>query len=152
MTNSLMLGGVYIVMAVMLVLGRVDGAARAVRRIADYRRLPGSAIFAGGFVLFTFRDDLGWVAQRLRAEATGYAGRSKARKSAFRWRSTAISGSMRKINGHDVKFLVDSGATMTTIGTRHRGKAGVAVEPRPRPDGADRQRHHPRSQRIGATS
>ncbi len=29
------------------------------------------AIFGAGFVLFTFRDDLGYVAQRLKAEATG---------------------------------------------------------------------------------
>ena len=29
------------------------------------------AIFGAGFVLFTFRDNLGWVAQRLRAEAIG---------------------------------------------------------------------------------
>ena len=29
------------------------------------------AIFAAGFVLFTFRDDFGWVAQRLKAEAIG---------------------------------------------------------------------------------
>ena len=29
------------------------------------------AIFAAGFVLFTFRDDFGWVAQRLKAEAVG---------------------------------------------------------------------------------
>ena len=29
------------------------------------------AIFAAGFVLFTFRDNFGWVAQRLKAEAVG---------------------------------------------------------------------------------
>ncbi len=29
------------------------------------------AIFGAGFILFTFRDDLGYVAQRLKAEATG---------------------------------------------------------------------------------
>ena len=74
------------------------------------------AIFGAGFVLFTFRDDLGWVAQRLRAEATGHAGRRKAQKSASRWRSTAISGSKGTINDVPIKFLVDSGATMTTIG------------------------------------
>ena len=35
-----------------------------------------------------------------------------------------------KLNGRDVKFLVDSGATMTTIGRKTASDAGVAVSPR----------------------
>ena len=70
MTNDLMLGGVYLLMAVMLLVGslmvRREPAARLVTMA-----LAWIAIFAGGFVLFTFRDNLGWVAQRLKAEAVG---------------------------------------------------------------------------------
>ena len=35
-----------------------------------------------------------------------------------------------KLNGRDVKFLVDSGATMTTIDRETASDAGVAVSPR----------------------
>jgi len=65
-----MLGGVYILMAVMLVLGtlmaRREPFARQLTMV-----LAWVSIFAAGFVLFTFRDNFGWVAQRLRSEALG---------------------------------------------------------------------------------
>ena len=70
MTNSLPFGGLYLLMAAMLLLGtlmsRRGPAARTVTMT-----LAWISIFAGGFLLLTFRDNLGWVAQRLRAEATG---------------------------------------------------------------------------------
>ena len=70
MTNDLMLGGVYILMAVMLVIGslmhRREPAAKMITMA-----LAWIAIFGAGFVLFTFRDNFGWVAQRLKAEAVG---------------------------------------------------------------------------------
>jgi aspartyl protease family protein len=129
MTNDLMLGGVYILMAVMLVLG-----ALMTRREPFARRLTMAiawiAIFAAGFVLFTFRDDFGWVVQRLRAEATGEPvaqGREIRIPMAIDghfW----ISG---RLNGVRVKFLVDSGATMTTIGRDTAERAGIEVSARP---------------------
>ena len=70
MTNDLMLGGVYILMAMMLVLGalmtRREPAAKLVKMA-----LAWVVIFAAGFVLFTFRDDFGYLAERLKAEAIG---------------------------------------------------------------------------------
>src|SRR6476659_10033660 len=70
MTNDLMLGGVYILMAMMLVLG-----ALMVRREPGLKLVKMAVgwvvIFAAGFILFTFRDNFGWVAQRLKAEAIG---------------------------------------------------------------------------------
>ena len=129
MTNDLMLGGVYILMAMMLVLGCADGAPRAAAKLLTMA-LAWVAIFAAGFVLFTFRDDFGWVAQRLKAEAIGNAGRAKDAKPASRWRSTAISGSRRSSTARRSRFLVDSGATMTTIDRETAVRAGVAVSPR----------------------
>src|SRR6187401_3095045 len=70
MTNSLMLGGVYLVMAIMLVLGSLMARRERFARTLTVM-LAWIAIFAGGFVVFTFRDDLGYVTQRLRSEATG---------------------------------------------------------------------------------
>jgi aspartyl protease family protein len=127
MTNDLMLGGVYILMAVMLVLGslmaRREPAAKMITMM-----LAWVAIFAGGFILFTFRDDFGWVAQRLKAEAIG----TPVLQGAETRIPMAIDGHFwveGKINGENVKFLVDSGATMTTIDRDTALKAGVSVSP-----------------------
>lgn len=125
MTNDLMLGGVYILMAAMLVLGSLMTRREKAARMLTMA-LAWLAIFAGGFVLFTFRDDLGWVAQRLRAEATG---RPVERGSEIRV-PMAIDGHFwveARLNGEKVKFLVDSGATMTTIGRDTAERAGVRV-------------------------
>ena len=84
------------------------------------------AIFGGGFVLFTFRDDLGFIAQRLRTEATGepiVAGREVRIPMAIDghfW----VEG---KINDVPIKFLVDSGATVTTIDRASAIRAGAIV-------------------------
>lgn len=127
MTNSLMLGGVYILMAIMLVLGTLMSRREKPARILTML-LAWIAIFGGGFVLFTFRDDLGYVAQRLRAEATGEpvtAGREVRIPM-------AIDGHFwvdARLNGRKIKFLVDSGATMTTIGTQTARRAGIEVSP-----------------------
>jgi aspartyl protease family protein len=127
MTNDVMLGGLYILMATMLVLGGLMSRREPLAKLA-VMGLAWVAIFAGGFVLFTFRDDLGWVTQRLRAEATG----APVQVGQTVRIPMAIDGHFwvtAKINGHDVKFLVDSGATMTTIGTETAKNAGIAVSP-----------------------
>ena len=125
MTNDLMLGGVYILMAIMLVLGslmvRREPIARQVTMV-----LAWTVIFAAGFVLFTFRDDFGYLAQRLKAEAIGTPV-NQGRETRI---PMAIDGHFwvnAKLNGRDVKFLVDSGATMTTIDRQTANAAGVKV-------------------------
>src|SRR5215208_6936712 len=70
MTNDLMLGGVYILMAVMLVLGTLMSRREPLAKLLTMA-LAWIAIFAAGFVLFTFRDNFGWVTQRLKAEVVG---------------------------------------------------------------------------------
>ena len=107
-----MLGGVYLLMALMLVLGTLMTRREPAAKLLTMA-LAWVAIFAAGFVLFTFRDNLGWVAQRLKAEAVGTPV-EQGRETRI---PMAIDGHFwvdAKLNGHDVKFLVDSGATMTT--------------------------------------
>jgi aspartyl protease family protein len=112
-TNDIMLGSLYLLMAMMLVLGALINRREPLAKLL-VMGLAWVAIFGGGFVLFTFRDDLGFIAQRLKTEATGepmVAG-SEVRIP------MAIDGHFwieGKINGKPVKFLVDSGATVTTI-------------------------------------
>src|SRR5580765_7955280 len=109
-TNDLMLGGVYILMAIMLVLGTLMSRREPFAKLFTMA-LAWIAIFAAGFILFTFRDNFGWVAQRLKAEAIG--------TPVVQGRETripmAIDGHFwveARLNGKKVKFLVDSGATM----------------------------------------
>jgi aspartyl protease family protein len=124
-TNDWMLGSLYLLMAMMLVIGALISRRERFAKLATMA-LAWIAIFAGGFVLFTFRDDLGYVAQRLRAEATGdpvVEGKEVRIPMAIDghfW----VQGS---VNGLPVKFLVDSGATMTTIGRDTAAAADVRV-------------------------
>jgi len=128
MTNDLMLGGVYILMAIMLVLGSLMARREPAAKLVTLG-LAWVAIFAAGFVLFTFRDDFGWVTQRLEAEALGTPVQ-QGRETRI---PMAIDGHFwveARLNGQKVKFLVDSGATMTTIDRKTALRAGVAVSPR----------------------
>jgi aspartyl protease family protein len=128
-TNDLMLGGVYILMAVMLILGSLMSRREPLAKRLTML-LAWVSILAAGFVLFTFRDNFGWVAQRLRAEALG--------TPVIQGQETripmAIDGHFwveGHVNGVPVKFLVDSGATMTTIDRETAIRAGVSVAERP---------------------
>jgi aspartyl protease family protein len=127
MTNDLMLGGVYILMAMMLVLGSLMTRREPAARLVTMA-LAWIVIFAAGFVLFTFRDNFGWVAQRLKAEAVGTPV-EQGRETRI---PMAIDGHfwvVGRLNGERVRFLVDSGATMTTVDRDTALTAGVAVSP-----------------------
>ena len=127
MANDLMLGGVYLLMAVMLVLGALMSRREPAAKQLTHA-LAWVSIFAAGFILFTFRDNLGWVAQRLKAEAIG----TPVVEGAETRIPMAIDGHFwveARINGEKVKFLVDSGATMTTIDRGTAERAGVTVAP-----------------------
>jgi len=128
MTNDLMLGGVYILMAIMLVLGSLMSRREPIAKLLTMA-LAWIAIFAAGFILFTFRDNFNWVAQRLKAEAIG----TPVVEGSTTRIPMAIDGHFwveGRVNGVAVKFLVDSGATMTTIDRATAAKAGVPVSPR----------------------
>ncbi|MEO7504442.1 MAG: TIGR02281 family clan AA aspartic protease [Sphingomicrobium sp.] len=127
MTNDVMLGSLYILMAMMLVLGALINRREPFARMVTMF-LARVAIFGAGFVLFSFRDDLSYVGQRLKAEATG-APMVDAGGAAVRV-PMAIDGHFwvqGAINGVPTRFLVDSGATMTTINRAAAKAAGVAV-------------------------
>src|SRR5881394_2487259 len=123
-----MLGGLYLLMAVMLVLGALITRREPAAKMFTMA-LAWVAIFAAGFVLFTFRDNFGWVAQRLKAEALGTPVQ-QGRETRI---PMAIDGHFwveALLNGQKVRFLVDSGATMTTIDRDTARRTGVLVSPR----------------------
>ena len=128
MTNDIQLGGLYVLMAVMLVVGMLISRRGPAARLAT-TVLAAVAIFGAGFILLTFRDDLGYVLQRLKSEATGapveQAGQLRIPQ--------AVDGHFyvqATINGLPVRFLVDSGATMTTIGRKTAELTDVIVSSR----------------------
>ena len=128
MTNDLMVGGVYILMAMMLVVGSLMARREPAAKMLQMA-LAWVVIFAAGFVLFTFRDNFGWVAQRLRAEAVG----TPVQEGGETRIPMAIDGHFwveATINGHPTKFLVDSGATTTTIDRQTANAAGIEVSTR----------------------
>src|SRR6478672_2069678 len=127
MSNDSALGTIYILMAMVLVVSalmvRREPAAKMVRMA-----LAWVVIFAAGFILFAFRDDFGWVAQRLKAEAVGTPVQ-QGRETRI---PMAIDGHFwvdATVNGKDVRFLVDSGATMTTIDRTTAMAAEIEVSP-----------------------
>lgn len=127
MTNDVMLGSLYILMAMMLVLGALINRREPFAKMLTMF-LAWVAIFGAGFVLFSFRDDLSYVGQRLQSEATG-APLVEAGGAAVRV-PIAIDGHFwvkGSVNGVATRFLVDSGATMTTIDRATADAAGVAV-------------------------
>jgi aspartyl protease family protein len=128
MTNNWMLGGVYILMAMMLVLGSLMARREPAAKMLKMA-LAWVVIFAAGFILFTFRDNFGWVAQRLKAEAVGTPV-EQGRETRI---PMAIDGHFwveAELNGKPVRFLIDSGATMTTIDRETALRTGVQVSPR----------------------
>jgi aspartyl protease family protein len=128
MTNDLMLGGLYLLMAAMLVLGTLMTRREPAARMFTFG-LAWFGIFASGFILFAFRDNLGWVAQRLKAEAVG----TPVTQGQETRIPMAIDGHFwvdARLNGHDVKFLVDSGATTTTVDRNTAKVAGIEISSR----------------------
>jgi aspartyl protease family protein len=128
MSNDTMLGGLYLLMAAMLVLGALITRREPIAKLITMA-LAWVAIFGAGFILFTFRDNLGWVAERLKAEAVGTPVQ-QGRETRI---PMAIDGHFwvnAKLNGHDVKFLVDSGATTTTVDRDTAKAAEIEMSPR----------------------
>lgn len=115
----------YLALLLMLVGGSLIGmripAAKAARMA-----LAWVAIFGVAFILFAFRDDFSTLGQRLRSEATG------APMAVGEELRIPISGDGHfwveaSVNGHSTRFLVDSGASVTTVSAATARAAGLEV-------------------------
>lgn len=129
MGNDVMLGSLYLLMAAMLVFAALISRREPLAKMLTYA-LAWVAIFGAGFVLFTFRDNLDYVWQRMRAEATG----EPIRQGKELRVPMAIDGHFwitGEVNGVKVKFLIDSGATMTTIDQAIATKARLDLHDAP---------------------
>jgi aspartyl protease family protein len=116
-----------IVMIVLLV------SSLAARRIAAGQlakmALAWIAIFAALFVIFSFRFELLAVWERVKADASGTANQSYAGEAIELKRNDDGHYWVRvQINGKDVDFLIDSGATTTAINRKTATETGLSVD------------------------
>ena len=115
----------YLLLLIILVASSLIGmrlsAGKAMKML-----LAWVAIFGVAFALFAFRGEFGALGSRLASEATGSAPaiasgetlRISQREDGHFWVDA-------RINGKDVRFLVDSGATMTTVSRDVAEAAGI---------------------------
>ena len=114
----------YYALAALLVLGSLFAMRLPLRR-ALRMAAAWAAIFAIFFVLFAFRDELFGLEQRLKAEAMGSA---IARDQQVRI-PIADDGHFwveARVNGRSSRFLVDTGASVTTISREMARAAGIS--------------------------
>ena len=84
------------------------------------------AIFGVAFLLFAFRGEFSQLGQRIRAEVTG----SPIVEGEVVRIPVAEDGHFyvdAKLNGHDVRFMVDSGASVTTVSRSAANAAGMDI-------------------------
>lgn len=85
-------------------------------------------IFAAGFAVFALRNDFAALGRRIAAAAWGGGAQETTQSGELRI-ALADDGHFwvdGELNGESVRFLVDSGATVTTIGSETAQRAGIA--------------------------
>lgn len=119
------LSAVYYILAIVVVASSLFGMRQPIGKMLKMA-LAWVAIFGTAFVLISFRSEFMNIGQRLRAEAVGT--------------SIVDGGAVRipmaddghfwvdaRVNGHAVRFMVDSGATITTLSLDSAKAAEVPV-------------------------
>jgi aspartyl protease family protein len=106
------------------------GSSLVARRIPKGKALKMAiawiAIFGVAFLVFAFRDNFSSIGQRIKAEAIG----SSIDDGETVKVPVAEDGHFyvdAKLNGHDVRFMVDSGASVTTISRSVAERSGIDI-------------------------
>ncbi len=87
------------------------------------------AIFAALFAIFSFRFEFISIWERVKADISGTAGQSISGEAIeLRQQDDGHYWIMVDINGKPVRFMVDSGATMTAINATTAREAGVEAD------------------------
>jgi aspartyl protease family protein len=84
------------------------------------------AIFGVGFIIFSFRSEFTSVGQRLRAEATG-ASITDGQTVRIPMADDGHFWVNATVNGRPLRFMVDSGATVTTVSVDSAKAVGMPV-------------------------
>lgn len=124
MNPDLAPNALYLLLILMLVASSLVGmrlsAGKAVKMV-----LAWIAIFAVGFAMFAFRGEFGALGSRLKSEVAGPSAVAIGDELRIPMREDGHFWVAAKVNGHDVRFLVDSGATTTTISPQVAEAAGI---------------------------
>jgi aspartyl protease family protein len=114
---------IYMVLLLVLV-----GSALVSRRLPMGKTLKmaaaWAAIFAAGFIVFSFRSEFMAIGSRLKAEAIGTPIQS-GEELRIPMADDGHFWIEASVNGHDAPFLVDSGASVTTISRETANVAGI---------------------------
>ena len=121
-------GAIYYLLAIVLVASSLVGMRMPIGKAAKMV-LAWLAIFAGAFVLFAFRGEFSALGDRLYAEAVGVPGES-GEELRIPMGEDGHFWVRANVNGTAARFLVDSGATVTTISRQTARDAGVMASRR----------------------
>ena len=115
----------YYVIVIVAVAGSIIGMRQPIGKVLKMA-LGWVAIFGIGFILFSFRSEFTSIGQRLRAEAMGTAIADGATLRI----PLADDGHFwveAKVNGQALRFMVDSGASITTVSRQSAQAAGIPI-------------------------
>jgi aspartyl protease family protein len=119
------LNALYLLLLLVLVASSLIGMRLSAGKAAKFG-LAWVAIFGVVFALFAFRGEFGMLGARLKSEVTGSAEPLVSGETLkVRMRDDGHFWVDAKINGAPVRFLVDSGATTTTISASAAERAGL---------------------------
>ena len=116
---------IYYVVAAVFVASSLIGMRQPIGKTLKIT-LAWVAIFGVGFILFSFRSEFSGFGQRLKAEAMG----SPIQDGEQVRIPIADDGHFwvaAKLNGRDVRFMVDSGASVTTVSRDTAMAAGIPI-------------------------
>ena len=115
---------VYYVLAIVLVASSLIGMRLSIGKAAKMA-LAWVAIFAVGFSLFTFRSEFSALGDRLYASAIGAPVELEGGEQRIDMAEDGHFWVTGKLNGERVRFLVDSGASVTTLSAKTAAEAGI---------------------------
>jgi aspartyl protease family protein len=115
---------VYYVLAIILVASSLIGMQMPIGKAAKMA-LAWVAIFGIGFTLFSFRSEFSALGDRLYASATGAPVELEGGELRVDMAEDGHFWVAGKVNGESVRFLVDSGASTTTLSAETAAKAGI---------------------------
>lgn len=124
MNPDLAPNALYLLLLIMLVASSLVGMRLSASKAAKMI-LAWVAIFAAGYALFSFRGEFGALGARLQGEAAGTSTVADGSVMRVGQRDDGHFWVDAKVNGVDVRFLVDSGATITTVSQAVATRAGI---------------------------
>lgn len=126
MNPDLAPNALYLLLAMVLVASSLVGMRLSASKVAKMA-LAWAAIFIAGFALFAFRGEFGALGARLKSEVSGPATAVVGEEVRIPMRDDGHFWVEAKVNGRDVRFLVDSGATTTTISRSVAEAANIEI-------------------------